>query len=187
MFLGATQNIFCPEICKSFDYFKANCENLFPSRNSYSLSFCSQFRIPWILYWELTSHHFLPAPFPQHLAREFKIKWWAAFKISQSQTFESIKGWLDSQKPKSKKPTKSKVPTWTQHLPGPLTWPQTPSKNSFPSNLAYKAYLKKVQEQAAETLSQLADADSEEEDTTSSSAFQQNEDMCYGLPNTPLE
>ena len=111
LFLGATQNIFCPEICKSFDYFKVNCENFFPSGNSYSLSFYSQFKIPWILCWEFTTHNFLPSLFPQHLAREFKIKWWAAFKISQTQTFESVKGWLDSQKPKSKKPTKSKVPT----------------------------------------------------------------------------
>ena len=61
LFLDATQNIFCPKILKSFDYFKANCENFFPSGNSYSLSFCSQFRIPWILCWEFTSHHFLPA------------------------------------------------------------------------------------------------------------------------------
>ena len=110
LFLGAIQNIFCPKIRKSFDYFKANCESFFPLGNSYSLSFCSQFRIPWILCWEFTSHNFLPAPFPQHLAREFKIKWWAAFKISPSQAFESIKDWLDSQKPKSKKPTKTKYP-----------------------------------------------------------------------------
>ena len=38
--------MFCPEIRKAFDYFKANCENFFPFGNSYSLSFCSQFRIP---------------------------------------------------------------------------------------------------------------------------------------------
>ena len=137
----------CPKIRKSFYYFKANCENIFPYGNSYSLSFCSQFRIPWILCWVFTTHNFPPSPFPQHLAREFKIKWWAAFKILQTQTFESVKGWLDSQKPKSKKPTKPKVSTWTQPLPGPLAWPQTPSQSYFPSNLAYKAYLKKVQEQ----------------------------------------
>ena len=113
LFFGATPNILCPEIRKSFDYFKANCENFFPSGNSYSLSFYSQFMIPWILCWELTSHHILPAPFPQHLAREFKIKWWTAFKISQAQTFEFIKGWLDSQKPKAKKPSKLKVPIWS--------------------------------------------------------------------------
>ena len=75
LFLGAIQNIFCPEIRKSFDYFNVNCESFFPLGNSYSLYFCSQFRIPWILCWEFTSHNFLPAPFPQHLAREFKIKW----------------------------------------------------------------------------------------------------------------
>ena len=91
LFFGAIQNILCPEIRKSFYYFKANCERFFPLGNSYSLSFCSQFRIPWILCWEFTSHNFLPAPFPQHLAREFKIKWWAAFKILSSQSFESIK------------------------------------------------------------------------------------------------
>ena len=111
LFFGATQSIFCPEIRKFFYYFKVNCESFFPSGNSYSLSLCSQFRIPWILCWEFTTHNFLPLPFPQHLAREFKIKWWVAFKISQSQTFESIKERLDSKKPKSKKLTKTKVPT----------------------------------------------------------------------------
>ena len=124
--------------------------------------------------------------FPQHLAREFKIKWWAAFKISRTQTFESIKDWIDSKKSKPKKSSK-KTHVWSSSLPGPLSWPQTPSKTYFPSNFAYKAYLKKVQEQASETLSQLADSDDNDEDTTSSSAFQQNKDMCYGLPYTPLE
>ena len=154
----------------------------FPSGNSYSLSFCSQFRIPWILCWDFTTHSFLPPPYPQHLAREFKIKWWAAFKISQTQTFESIKEWIGS-----KKPTKTKTPIWTQPLPGPFAWPQTPSKNYFPSNSTYKVYLKRVQEQEAETLTQLSESDEDEEDIASSSAFQQNEDMCYGLPYTPLE
>ena len=41
--------IFCPEIRKSFDYFKVNSDIFFPSGNCYPLSFCSQFRIPWIL------------------------------------------------------------------------------------------------------------------------------------------
>ena len=167
LFFEATQNIFCPQIRKSFDYFKVNYESFFLSGNNYSLSFCSQFRIPWILCWDFTTHNFLPSPFPQHLAREFKIKWWAAFKISQSQTFESIKEWLDSQKPKSKKPTKTKVPTWSHPLPCSLAWPQTPSKISFPSSSAHKN-----QEHAAKTLSQLADSDEDEEYTASSSAFQ---------------
>ena len=119
--------------------------------------------------------------FPQHLAKVFKIKCWAAFKISQTQTFESIKEWIDSKKSKSKKSSK-KAPVWSSSLPGPLSLPQTPSKTYFPSNSAYKAYLKRVQEQAVETLSQLVDCDDDDEDATSSSAFQQNEDMCYGLP-----
>ena len=74
LFIGATPNIFCPEISKSFEYFKANSESFFPFGNSYSLFFCAQFRIPWILCWDFCSHHFSPSPFPQHLAREFKIK-----------------------------------------------------------------------------------------------------------------
>ena len=152
LFFGATQNIFCLEIRKSFDYLKVNSESFFPFGNSYSLSFCSQLRIPLILCWEFATHNFLPSPYPQHLAREFKIKWWAAFKISQSQTFESIKEWIDSKKPKSKKPIKTKVPIWSQPLPDPLAWPQNPSKNTFPSNSTYKAYLKKDQEQAVETM-----------------------------------
>ena len=118
------------------------------------------------------------------------IKWWAAFKISQAQTFESVKDWIEAQKPKAKKPSKSKskVPIWSQPLPGPTSWTQT--KNSFPSNSTYRAFLKKVQADAAESLSKLADSDSnsDEEDTADSSAFlQQNEDMCFGFPYTPLE
>ena len=50
-FMGATPNIFCPEIKKSFDYFENNSESFFPTGNSYSLFFCTQFRIPWILCW----------------------------------------------------------------------------------------------------------------------------------------
>ena len=44
--MGATPNILCPEIQKSFEYFKANSESFFPTGNSYSLFFCAQFRIP---------------------------------------------------------------------------------------------------------------------------------------------
>ena len=183
--MGATSEIFCPEIKKSYDFYKSNSDSFFPSGNSYSLLFCAQFRIPWILCWDFCSHHFQPSPFPKYLAREFKIKWWAAFKLSQNQTFEAVKNWVEAQKPKAKMPiaSKSKVPIWSQPLPGPIT------KNSFPSNSAYRAYLKGLQAQAAETLSQLVGSDSEdEEDTASSSAFlQQNEDMCFGFPFTPLE
>ena len=186
LFFGATPDMFCPEIHKYFDYFKVNSESFFPSGNSYLFSFCSQFRIPWILCWDFSTHSFLPPPYPQHLTREFKIKWWVAFKISQTQTFESIKEWIGNPNPKN---PKKKISVWSQPLPSLLFWPKTPSKNIFPSNSAYKAYLKRIQEQAAETLSQLAysDADEDEEDTVSSSAFEQNEDMCYGLPYTPLE
>ena len=184
LFMGATPNIFCPEISKSYEYFKSNCESFFPPGNSYSLFFCSQLRIPWILCWDFCSHRSYPSPFPQYLAREFKIKWWAAFKISEAQTFDAVKKWTEAQKPKMKKPTtsKPKVPIWSQPLPGPI------SKNSFTSNSAYRAYLKQIQVEATETLSKLADSDSDDEDTASSTAFlQQNEDMCYGLPFTPLE
>ena len=91
LFMGATPNIFCPEIQKSFEYVKANSDSFFSSGNSYSLFFCAQFRIPWILCWDFCSHQSHPSPFPKYLAREFKIKWWAAFKISQAQTFEAFK------------------------------------------------------------------------------------------------
>ena len=108
LFMGATPNILCPEISKSFEYFKTNCESFFPSRNSYSLFFCAQFRIPWILCWNFCSHQSQPSPFPKYLAREFKIKWWAAFKINQAQTIDSVKEWIEAQKPKPSKSTKSK-------------------------------------------------------------------------------
>ena len=53
--MGANSNIFCFEIKKkSFDYFKTNSDRFFPYGNSYSLYFCSQFRIPLILFWSLT-------------------------------------------------------------------------------------------------------------------------------------
>ena len=185
LLMGATSEIFCPEIKKSYEFYKSNSDSFFPSGNSYSLLFCAQFRIPWILCWDFCSHHFQPSPFPKYLAREFKIKWWAAFKLSQAQTFEAVKNWVEAQKPTAKMSlaSKSKVPIWSQPLPGPIT------KTSFPSNSAYRAYLKGLQAQAAETLSQLAGSDSEdEEETASSSAFlQQNEDMCFGFPFTPLE
>ena len=106
--MGATPNIFCPEIQKSFEYVKANSDSFFPTGNSYSLFFCAQFRIPWILCWDFCTHQAQPSPFPKYLAREFKIKWWAAFKISQAQTFEAVKDWVEAQKPKQKKPSKSK-------------------------------------------------------------------------------
>ena len=150
--MGATLNIFCPEIQKSFEYFKANSESFFPTGNSYSLFFCAQFRIPWILCWDFCSRHSHPSPFPKYLAREFKIKWWAAFKITQAQTFGSVRDWVKAQKPKPKNPSKSKskVPIWSQPLPGPTSWTQI--KNSFPSNSAYRAYLKKIQADAAESV-----------------------------------
>ena len=119
--MGATPNILCPEILKAFDYLKANSDSFFHSENSYSLFFCAQFRIPCILCWDFYSHQTQPSPFPKYLAREFKIKWWAAFKISQAQTFEAVKEWVEAQKPKPKKPSKSKVPTWSQPLPGPTS------------------------------------------------------------------
>ena len=86
----------------------------FPSENSYLLSFCSQFGIHWILYWSFTSHYFCPSPFPMHLAMEFKIKWWTAFKISSFHTFESIKKLIDSKKPNKSSKT---IPIWSQPLP----------------------------------------------------------------------
>ena len=50
--MGATPNILCPEILKAFEYLKANSDSFFPSGNIYSLFFCAQFRIPWILCWD---------------------------------------------------------------------------------------------------------------------------------------
>ena len=72
--MGATPNIFYPEIQKTFEYVKANSDSFFPSGNSYSLFFCAQFRIPWILCWDFCTHQSQPSPFPKYLAREFKIK-----------------------------------------------------------------------------------------------------------------
>ena len=100
--MGATPNILCPEIQKSFEYVKANGDSFFPFGNSYSLFFCAQFRIPWILCWDFCTHQSQSSPFPKYLTREFKIKWLAAFKISQAQTFEAVKDWVEAQKPKQK-------------------------------------------------------------------------------------
>ena len=87
------------------------------------------------------------------------------FKISQTQTFESIKAWIDSKKSKSKK-SSNKPPFGTSSLPIPIPWPQTPSKTIFPLNSVYKAYLKKVQEQVDETFSMLEDSDNEDDEDT---------------------
>ena len=102
--MGATPNIFCPEISKSFEYLKANSDSFFPFGNSYSLFFCAQFRIPWILCWDFCSHQFSTKPFPSHLAREFKIKWWASFKITQAQTFYSVRDWSKLKSPNQRSP-----------------------------------------------------------------------------------
>ena len=76
-------------------------------------------------------------------------------------------------KPKSPK-QKGLQPQNPRYLFGPSPCLAQLQKKTFPSNSAYRAYLKGLQAQAAETLSQLAGSDSEdEEDTASSSAFLQ--------------
>ena len=118
-----------------------------------------------------------PKPYPGHLAREIKVKWWSTFQISQNQNFDSIKAWISARSPK-----KSICPSQTS------IWSQTtPPKFSFPINKAYKDYLRKLQMQAAETLSQLSDSNEDKKDTASLSLDLHNEDMCYGLPYTLLE
>ena len=91
LFFGATQNICCPKIRKSFDYFKVNSENFFPFEIViHSLSILNLESVGFFVGNFLLIISRLHR-FPQHLAREFKIKWWVAFRISQLQTFESIK------------------------------------------------------------------------------------------------
>ena len=43
--MGASPNIFCFEIKRTYVFFKSNCDSFFPSRNSYSFNFCSRFGI----------------------------------------------------------------------------------------------------------------------------------------------
>ena len=152
----------------------------FPSGNSYSLLFILSLGSLGFFAGILLPIAFCLHHIPSIWLGNSRFKWWAAFKISQTQTFESIKEWIDS-----KKPTKTKTPIWTQPLPDPFAWPQTPSKNYFPSNSAYKAYLKRVQEQEAETLTRLSESDEDEEDIASSSAFQQNEDVLWAPIHSP--
>ena len=85
--MGATQTFFVLKLANLLNISKPTVRAFSLMEIATHYFFCAQFRIPWILCWDFCSHHVYPSPFPQHLAREFKIKWWAAFKISQAQIF----------------------------------------------------------------------------------------------------
>lgn len=60
------------------------------------------------------------------------------------------------------------------------------SQKYFSSSKDFKYHLKMFQQKATKTLSQLS-LDSKENITSSNFKENQNENMCYGLPYTPLE
>ena len=63
-----------------------------------------------------------------------------------------------------------------------------PKVNMFQKGKKFKKHLKMLKKKASETLSQFSDFSSDDDDAASSTFLGDlNEDMCYGLPYTPLD
>ena len=58
------------------------------------LFFLSRFQIPWILCWDFVLSQMIPASFPMHLKREFKVKWWSNFSHSTTRQSPHIFNWI---------------------------------------------------------------------------------------------
>ena len=72
LFSGAIKDIFCPQILEGYKYFSEHGSHLVPTSCSQVLFFLSRFQIPC---WDFVLSQMIPASFPAHLAREFKVKW----------------------------------------------------------------------------------------------------------------
>ena len=94
LFFGATQDILCPQIKEGFSYFVEHGSHLLPAPCSRVMFFLSKFQIPWILCWDFVLIQMIPAPFPTHLARKFKVKWWSSFTPSNAQQLPAIHQWI---------------------------------------------------------------------------------------------
>ena len=74
------------------------------------LFFLSKFQIPWILCWDFVLIQMIPFPFPMHLAKQFKVKWWSNFSPSNTQQLPAIRHWI-SGKNSTSTPSPSKDPS----------------------------------------------------------------------------
>ena len=62
-----------------------------------------------------------------------------------------------------------------------------PEVNIFQKDKEFKKHLKMLKKKASETLSQFSDFGSDDDVASSTFLGDLNEDMCYGLPYTPLD
>ena len=144
----------------------------------YYFSF-QDFKIPGFSVGTLFSHRWIQFIFPTHLANEFKVKWWSNFVPSNAHQIPSIRQWIFS-KNSSLKPSSSKV-----SLPLSL-YAILLSRTYFSSDKEYKRHLKLLKKKASETLSRFSNSGSDDDTTSFTFLGDVNEDMCYGLPYTPL-
>ena len=122
----------------------------------------------------------IPTPFPAHLARQFKVNWWLNFVPSNTQQLPAIHSWISGKNVSSKaSPSKAPSPLLADAL--------LLSRNAFHSDKEFIKHLKLLKKKASETLSQFSRSCSDDDDTTFSTFLGYvNEDMCRGLPYTPL-
>ena len=143
LFFGATQDILCPQIKEGFSYFVEHGSHLLPAPCSRVMFFLSKFQIPWILCWDFVLIQMIPAPFPVHLARKFKVKWWSSLTPSNAQQLPAIHQWI-SRKNISPKPFDlPPIPTAVLLL----------SRTVFPYDKEYIKHLRLLKKKVSETLS----------------------------------
>ena len=108
------------------------------------------------------------------MARQFKVKWWSNFAPSNAQQLLAIRHWISGKNAHS---NPSPIP-----IDAPLL-----SRTIFPSDKEFIKHLKFLKKKASKTLSQLSRSSFDDDDVASSSFLGDvNEDMCRGLPYTPL-
>ena len=108
LFFGVIKDIFRPQILEEYNYFIEHGSYLISTSRSKVLFFLSRFQIPWILCWDFILLQMISIPFPAHLAREFKVKWWSNFSHSATQQIPHIHQWISSKNSPSE-PFSSKV------------------------------------------------------------------------------
>ena len=177
LFFGATHDILCPQIKEGFSYFVEHGSHLLPAPCSRVMFFLSKFQIPWILCWDFVLIHMIPAPFPAHLARKFKVTWWSSFTPSNAQQLPAIHQWISGKNISPKPFDLPPIPTDVLLL----------SQTAFPYDKEYIKHLRLLKKKASETLSQFSGSGYDDDDTASSTFLRDvNEDMCHGFPYTPL-
>ena len=127
---------------------------------------------------ETVQSQMISTPFPAHLAREFKVKWWSNFSPCTTQQISHMTIWIFSKNSLSKPP---KAP-FQIILDNFLL-----SRSSFAYDKDFKMHLKILRQKASKTLSQFSDSDSDDDIASSAFLKDHNEDMCYDLLYMPLE